>query len=64
MNDIDDNDNFKEGIMDVFDSEILYNMDGNIAEKDLGKRLKKIMKYHMSKLWKRLDIFTVLASSL
>ena len=57
-------DSFKEGIVDVSDSEILYDKDRNIiGEEDIGGRLKEIMKYHMSKLREKLDMFATLAST-
>jgi len=38
--------------------------DGNvITEEDVGEGLKQIMEHHMSKLRKRLDMYTALAST-
>ena len=57
-------DSFEEGIVDVFDSEILYDKNGNIiGEEDIGGGLKEIMTYHMSKLREKLDMFATLAST-
>src|SRR5438552_12659561 len=57
-------DSFEEGIVDVSDSEILHDKDGNIIEEeDIGEGLKEIMTYHMSKLHEKLDMFATLAST-
>ena len=57
-------DSFEEGIVDVSDSEILYDKNGNIiGEEDIGGGLKEIMTYHMSKLHEKLDMFATLAST-
>ena len=46
------------------DDDILYDKDGNIIrEEHIGERLKEIMELHMNKLWKRLDVFSALAST-
>ena len=70
MNDEDDEDDdetddaFEEDIVDVSDNEILYDEDRNITgEEDIGGGLKEIMKYHMSKLREKLNIFATLAST-
>jgi len=61
----DENDyEFEEDDIDVSDNEILYDKDGNvITEEDVGEGLKQIMEHHMSKLRKRLDMYTALAST-
>src|SRR5437667_12215253 len=48
-------DSFEEAIVDVSDSEILYDKDGNIIGEDIGGGLKEIMTYHISKLREKLD---------
>jgi hypothetical protein len=59
----DENDDEFEDDIDVSDNEILYDKDGNvITEEDIGEGLKQIMECHMSKLRKRLDMYTALAS--
>ena len=60
----DENDDEFEDDIDVSDNEILYDKDGNfITEEDVREGLKQIMEHHMSKLRKRLDMYTALAST-
>ena len=48
----------------MFDSEILYDENGNIIRgEDIGGGLKEIMTYHMSNLHEKLDMFAILAST-
>ena len=48
--------------IDVSDNEVLYDKDGNvITEEDIGERLKEIMECHMSRVWRRLDMYAALA---
>src|SRR5438552_4939520 len=56
-------DSFEEAIVDVSDSEILYDKDGNIIGEDIEGVLKEIMTYHISKLREKLDMFATLAST-
>ncbi len=56
-------DSFEDGDIDVSDIEVLYDKDGNvIVEEDIGEGLKEIMECHMSRLQRRFDMYTTLAS--
>src|SRR5271170_718921 len=59
-----DGDSFEDGLVDVSDSEILYDKEGNIIEEDdVAKGLKAFMEFHLKKLNKRLEFFSTLAST-